>query len=132
MNTKRKRIVYSVSLTTEVSFSHHFPRFGRRIETQQQHRATLHHNKGKEKDAKHRMDLLTKAGVSKVVERCTYPLTALGCVKRIYSDMATLACTPRGLQLIDLVDGLTSEDLSILIGLPIAQPTLPCSQVKSG
>lgn len=66
------------------------------------------------------MDLLTKTGVSKVVERCTYPLTGLGCVKRIYSDLATLACTPRGLQLIDLVDELTCEELSLLIGLPVA------------
>ncbi|WPB56616.1 3-oxoacid CoA-transferase subunit B [Xylophilus sp. GOD-11R] len=68
------------------------------------------------------MDLLTKQGVSKVVERCSYPLTGLGCVKRIYSDLATLACTPEGLQLIDTVEGLSREELSELIGLPIAAP----------
>ena len=52
------------------------------------------------------MDLLTKKGESKMVERCTYPLTGIGCVKRIYSDLATLECTPQGLKLIDKVDGL--------------------------
>ena len=65
------------------------------------------------------MDLLTKSGESKVVSSCTYPLTAIGCVKRIYSDLATLACTPAGLRLIDLVPGLTLEELERLIGLPV-------------
>ncbi len=66
------------------------------------------------------MDLLTRQGASKVVERCTYPLTGVGCVKRIYSDLATLACTPDGLRLIDTVDGLSREALEQLVGLPIA------------
>jgi 3-oxoadipate CoA-transferase beta subunit len=66
------------------------------------------------------MDLLTKKGESKVVEKCTYPLTGIGCVKRIYSDIATLACTPDGLKLIDMVDGLTHAELEKLVGLPIA------------
>ena len=66
------------------------------------------------------MDLLTKAGVSKIVEACSYPLTGIGCVKRVYSDLATLECTPDGLKLIDTVDGLTHAELEKLIGLPIA------------
>ncbi|QJC57751.1 3-oxoadipate CoA-transferase subunit B [Polaromonas vacuolata] len=66
------------------------------------------------------MDLLTKQGQSKVVAECTYPLTGIGCVKRIYSEFATLACTPQGLVLIDLVDGLTLSELEALIGLPIS------------
>ena len=65
------------------------------------------------------MDLLTKQGQSKVVPQCTYPLTGLACVKRIYTDLATLACTPKGLQLIDLVEGLSHTELEQLIGLPI-------------
>jgi len=64
--------------------------------------------------------LLTRDGGSKVVKECTYPLTGIGCVSRIYSDLATLACTPRGLQLIDLVDGLEKAELERIIGLPIA------------
>ncbi|HEY8359923.1 MAG TPA: 3-oxoacid CoA-transferase subunit B [Ramlibacter sp.] len=66
------------------------------------------------------MDLLTKKGESKVVERCTYPLTGPACVKRIYSDLATLECTPQGLKLVDVVEGLTHAELEQLVGLPIA------------
>ena len=66
------------------------------------------------------MDLLTKTGDSKLVERCTYPLTGVGCVKRVYSDLATLDCTPCGLKFIDAVDGLSREELERLVGLPIA------------
>ena len=65
------------------------------------------------------MDLLTKSGQSKVVPQCTYPLTGIGCVKRIYTDLCTLACTPDGLKLIDMVDGLEGATLSQLIGLPL-------------
>lgn len=65
------------------------------------------------------MDLLTKDGKSKVVEQCSYPLTGLGCVKRIYSDLATLECTPDGLRVIDLVDGLSKAELEKLIGLSV-------------
>ena len=66
------------------------------------------------------MDLLTKKGESKVVAQCTYPLTGIGCVKRIYSELATLACTPQGLVLIDKVNGLEHFELEKLLGLPIA------------
>jgi len=66
--------------------------------------------------------LLTKKGDSKVVAQCSYPLTGMACVKRIYSELATLACTPQGLQLIDKVDGLEHDELEKLIGLPIALP----------
>ena len=66
------------------------------------------------------MDLLTKQGASKIVERCTYPLTGLACVKRIYTDLATFACTPHGLQLVDAVEGLSREALEGIVGLPIA------------
>ena len=66
------------------------------------------------------MDLLTKKGDSKVVAQCTYPLTGIGCVKRIYSELATLECTPQGLKLIDKVEGLAHAELETLVGLPIA------------
>ncbi|AVS93668.1 3-oxoadipate CoA-transferase [Paracidovorax avenae] len=65
------------------------------------------------------MDLLTKQGQSKIVAQCTYPLTGIGCVKRIYTDLATLACTPDGLVLIDAVPGLEHAELERLVGLPI-------------
>lgn len=65
------------------------------------------------------MDLLTKQGQSKVVRECTYPLTGLACVKRIYTDLATLDVTPQGLRLIDAVEGLTREALEQLMGLSL-------------
>ena len=65
------------------------------------------------------MDLVTKRGECKVVKSCTYPLTGIGCVKRIYSDLATLECTPDGLKLIDKVDGLEHAELERLIALPV-------------
>lgn len=64
------------------------------------------------------MDLLTKQGSSKLVERCTYPLTGLGCVKRVYTDLGTFECTPQGLKLIDAVDGMELPELKRLVGLP--------------
>jgi len=66
------------------------------------------------------MDLLTKQGQSKLVSKCSYPLTGIGCVKRVYTDLATLACSANGLLVIDMVPGLTLEALSKLIGLPLA------------
>ena len=66
------------------------------------------------------MDLLTKQGQSKLVSACSYPLTGIGCVKRVYTDLATLACTANGLLVIDMVPGLTLKALSELIGLPLA------------
>jgi 3-oxoadipate CoA-transferase beta subunit len=67
-----------------------------------------------------RMDLLTKKGDSKVVAQCSYPITGIACVKRIYSELATLECTPNGLKLIDTVEGLTHAELEKMLGLPIA------------
>jgi 3-oxoadipate CoA-transferase beta subunit len=66
------------------------------------------------------MDLLTKKGESKVVAQCSYPITGIACVKRIYSELATLECTPNGLKLIDTVEGLTHAELEKMLGLPIA------------
>ena len=65
------------------------------------------------------MDLLTKAGVSKVVQTCTYPLTGIACVKRIYSDVATLECTPQGIKVIDMVENLGLKELEEMIGVPV-------------
>jgi 3-oxoadipate CoA-transferase beta subunit len=65
------------------------------------------------------MDLLTKQGQSKIVPACTYPITGLACVKRIYTDLATLEITSQGLRLIDAVEGLSREELVKLVGLPI-------------
>ena len=63
------------------------------------------------------MDLLTKQGESKIVKQCSYPLTGIGCVKRIYTDVATIEVTDQGLKLIDAVAGLDKAELEKMIGL---------------
>ena len=65
------------------------------------------------------MDLLTKKGESKIVKQCSYPLTGIGCVKRIYTDVATIEITPDGLKLIDTVAGLSKAELEQMIGLSL-------------
>jgi 3-oxoadipate CoA-transferase beta subunit len=57
------------------------------------------------------MDLLTKKGESKLVNICTYPLTGIGCVSRIYSDIAVFDVGPDGASVVEMVDGLTLDGL---------------------
>jgi 3-oxoadipate CoA-transferase beta subunit len=66
------------------------------------------------------MELLTKQGESKLVESCTYPLTGLGCVSRIYTDLAVFDVGPDGARVIEIVDGLSIEALRKLTGLKLA------------
>jgi 3-oxoadipate CoA-transferase beta subunit len=65
------------------------------------------------------MEHLTKSGESKIVERCTYPLTGIGVVKRIYTDLAVIDVTPRGLVAHDLGPGLGFDELQRLSGVPL-------------
>ena len=68
------------------------------------------------------MELLTKKGESKLVAECSYPLTGLACVSRIYTDLAVIDVTPGGLRAVELIDGLAFDELLKLAGVPIAQP----------
>ena len=70
------------------------------------------------------MEHLTKAGVSKLVEKCTYPLTGLGCVSRVYTDLAVVDVTPSGFVVREMVEGLSLEELTRLSGLPLAYQAL--------
>ncbi|AGW92671.1 MULTISPECIES: 3-oxoacid CoA-transferase subunit B [Cupriavidus] len=67
------------------------------------------------------MEHHTKQGESKVVPQCTYPLTGIGCVTRIYTDLATIDVTADGLVARDLVEGLSFEELQRLTGVPLKQ-----------
>lgn len=69
------------------------------------------------------MELLTKQGQSKLVDVCTYPLTGLRCVSRIYTDLAVFEVGPQGATVIEMVDGLDIEELRKLTGVPLALPT---------
>jgi 3-oxoadipate CoA-transferase beta subunit len=67
------------------------------------------------------MEHLTKEGKSKIVERCSYPLTGVGVVKRVYTDLAVIEVTPRGLVASRLVAGLAFDELQRLTGVPLSQ-----------
>jgi 3-oxoadipate CoA-transferase beta subunit len=69
------------------------------------------------------MEHQTKTGESKIVERCTYPLTGIGCVSRIYTDLAVLDVTPAGLQVRELAPGLTLADLQAVTAAPLLPPS---------
>jgi len=69
------------------------------------------------------MDLLTKKGESKIVAQCTYPLTALRCVSRVYTDLATFECGPAGLRLVDSVEGLPEAELQALLPVQLIHST---------
>jgi len=69
------------------------------------------------------MDLLTKTGESKLVPECTYPLTGLGCVSRIYSDLAVFDVGPQGASVLEMVEGLSLERLRELTKSPLIDGT---------
>ncbi len=65
------------------------------------------------------MEHLTKKGESKIVEHCTYPLTGVACVNRIYTDLAVIDVTAQGLRVFEVVPGLTLQELIRLSGVPM-------------
>ena len=66
------------------------------------------------------MELLTKDGQSKLVEKCTYPLTGVRCVKRVYTDYAVFQIEPEGVvRVIEDCAGVGQEELRRLTGLDL-------------
>jgi 3-oxoadipate CoA-transferase, beta subunit len=65
------------------------------------------------------MDHLTKSGESKIAAQCTYPVTGLACVNRIYTDLAVIDVTPAGLAVVEIVEGLPFAELQRLTGVPL-------------
>jgi 3-oxoacid CoA-transferase B subunit len=61
----------------------------------------------------------TSKGEPKLLERCTYPLTAAGVVDRIYTDLAVLDVTVEGFLVREIVEDLTGEELQDLTGAPL-------------
>jgi 3-oxoadipate CoA-transferase beta subunit len=70
------------------------------------------------------MEHCTKAGESKIVAQCSYPLTGLACVRRVYTDLAVLDITPAGVQVVDLCDGLSASALQALTAVPLLFPEI--------
>jgi 3-oxoadipate CoA-transferase beta subunit len=65
------------------------------------------------------MEHLTKSGESKIVEKCTYPLTGVGCVSRIYTDLAVIDVTAEGLVVREMIPELAFDELQRLTGVPL-------------
>ena len=61
----------------------------------------------------------TSDGRPKLLDRCSYPLTAAHVVDRVYTDLAVLDVTPQGLQVQEMVEGLSREDLQRVTGAPL-------------
>ena len=65
------------------------------------------------------MEHQTKSGESKLVARCSYPLTGVCCVSRVYTDLATLEITAAGVKAVAWIEGLDFEELTRLSGVPL-------------
>jgi 3-oxoadipate CoA-transferase beta subunit len=65
------------------------------------------------------MEHTTKAGEPKIVQQCSYPITGLACVSRVYTDLAVIDLTREGARVIDLVEGLTFDALQARTGIPL-------------
>jgi 3-oxoadipate CoA-transferase, beta subunit len=60
------------------------------------------------------MEHLTKNGQSKLVSECSYPVTGLQCVSRVYTDLAVIDITANGFSLVEAVAGLSRQELETL------------------
>jgi 3-oxoadipate CoA-transferase beta subunit len=65
------------------------------------------------------MEHQARDGSSKLVAECSYPLTGVACVSRIYTDLAVLDVTPEGLAVREMVDGLDFDELQRITGMPL-------------
>lgn len=66
-------------------------------------------------------NLLTRDGESKIVDECSYPVTGLGCVDRIYTDIATFEVTPEGLEVLEIHADISFDELQTLCGVTLIE-----------
>jgi 3-oxoadipate CoA-transferase beta subunit len=66
-------------------------------------------------------DLLTRDGTAKLVTECSYPLTGVGCVTRVYTDHAVFDVTARGFVVTELFGDTTLAELRELTGLELEE-----------
>jgi 3-oxoadipate CoA-transferase beta subunit len=65
------------------------------------------------------MEHQARDGSSKIVPECTYPLTGIACVSRIYTDLAVLDVAPEGLVVREIVEGMSFDELQRITGVPL-------------
>ncbi len=64
----------------------------------------------------------TKQGEPKLVERCTYPLTGVGVITRVYTDLAVIDVTPDGFRIAELSPGVDFDFVQQRTGAPLIPP----------
>ncbi|HSQ71265.1 MAG TPA: 3-oxoacid CoA-transferase subunit B [Rubrivivax sp.] len=65
------------------------------------------------------MEHTTKAGEPKIVPACSYPVTGLGCVKRIYTDLAVIEVGSEGLRVVEIAEGVSFDALQAVTAVPL-------------
>jgi 3-oxoadipate CoA-transferase beta subunit len=65
------------------------------------------------------MEHVTRKGAPRLLPSCTLPLTAVRCVKRIYTDLAVVDATPAGMVVREMLAGLSEADLRARTGAPL-------------
>ncbi|WP_345797464.1 3-oxoacid CoA-transferase subunit B [Castellaniella sp. MT123] len=68
------------------------------------------------------MDHLTKKGVSKIVPECSYPITGVACVNRIYTDLAVMDICSQGVVVREILVDMSFEDLQRATDVTLVKP----------
>jgi 3-oxoadipate CoA-transferase, beta subunit len=66
------------------------------------------------------MEHMTKDGVSKMVKQCTYPLTGVACVAKVFTNLGIFEITPKGFKVVELFNDMTLEQVQAVTDAPLS------------